>query len=96
MYLIPLVRSNRAIAASLLYPQHPLQAIAVSEIISVFGPLLDNKMYTKIMCLTIAMMYNPKFCSFFIENYQKTQNYYYQAEICTSLLFILTLIIQYI
>tara|TARA_B100000424_G_C22929590_1_gene494536 strand:- start:1851 stop:2141 length:291 start_codon:yes stop_codon:yes gene_type:complete len=96
MYLIPIVRANRAIAFSLLYPQHPLQAIATSEVISVFGPLLNPKMYTKIIALTIAIMYNPNFCSFFIQNYQKTQNYYYQAEICSSLLFILTLAIQYI
>lgn len=96
MYLIPLVRANRAIATCLLYPQHPVQAIAASEIISVFGPLLDNKMYTKIIALTIAMMYNPNFSKFFIQNYQKTQNYYYQAEICSSLLFILTLAVQYI
>tara|TARA_Y100000816_G_scaffold86176_1_gene59319 strand:- start:2586 stop:2876 length:291 start_codon:yes stop_codon:yes gene_type:complete len=96
MYLIPLVRANRAIAASLLYPQHPVQAIAATEIISVFGPLLNPKMYTKIIALTIAMMYNPSFSHFFIQNYQKTQNYYYQAEICTSLLFILALAFQYI
>lgn len=96
MYLIPLVRTNRAIAASLLYPQHPLQAIAASEIISVFGPVLNPKLCSKIVALTIAMMYNPNFSHFFIKNYQKTQNYYYQAEICTSLLFILTLTLQYI
>lgn len=96
MYLIPIVRANRAIAGSLLYPEHPLQAIAVTEIISVIGPFLNPKMYTKIMALTLAMMYNPTFSSLFIENYQKTQNYYYQAEICTSILFILTLAIQYI
>ena len=56
MYLIPLVRTNRAIAASLLYPQHPLQAIAASEIISVFGPVLNPKLCSKIVALTIAMM----------------------------------------
>ena len=94
MYLIPLVRANRAIAASLLYSENPLQAIAISEIISVFGPLLNPKMYTKIVALTITMMYNPNFSHFFIQNYQKTQNYYYEAEICTSLLFILTIVID--
>ena len=96
MYLIPLVRTNRAIAASLLYPQHPLQAIAATEVISVFGPFLNPKIYTKIMASALAIMYNPKFFHFFIQNYQTTQKYYYEAEICTSLLFILTLAIQYI
>ncbi len=96
MNLISLVRTNRAIAASLVYSQHPLYAIAASEVISVFGPFLNPKMYTKIMALTLVMMHNPNLSHFFIKKYQKTQNYYYQAEICTSLLFILTLVIQYI
>tara|TARA_B100001175_G_scaffold91860_1_gene77617 strand:- start:1944 stop:2303 length:360 start_codon:yes stop_codon:yes gene_type:complete len=96
MYLIPLVRTNRAIAASLLYPQHPIQAIAISEIFSLIAPFLNPKMYSKILALTICMMYQPNFSHFFIQNYQKTQNYYYQAEISSSLLFILTLAIQYI
>lgn len=96
MYLIPLVRTNRAIAASLIYPQHPLQAIAATEIVSVFGPFLNKTMYTKIIGLTIAIIYNPKFSYFLLENFEKTQNYYYQAEICSSLLFILTLLVQYI
>ena len=96
MYLIPIVRANRAIAASLLFPQHPLQAIATTEVISVFGPFLNPNMYSKIMGLTLAIMYNPNFFRFYIENYQKTQTYYYQAEICSSLLFILILTLEYI
>tara|TARA_Y100000389_G_scaffold145067_1_gene143515 strand:+ start:7464 stop:7763 length:300 start_codon:yes stop_codon:yes gene_type:complete len=94
MYLIPIVRVNRAIASALLYPQHPIQAIAGSEIISVFGPFLNPEMYTKIMALTLCIMYYPKYAHFFITNYQKNLNIYYQAEICSSLLFILTFFIN--
>tara|TARA_Y100000748_G_scaffold301082_1_gene300699 strand:+ start:315 stop:614 length:300 start_codon:yes stop_codon:yes gene_type:complete len=90
MYIIPILRVNRAIAATLLYPEHPFKAIATSEIISVFGPFLDPKMYSKIMALTLAMMYNPNFSHFYIKNYKKNQNLYYYTEICTSLLFIFT------
>jgi len=88
MYLIPLVRTNRAIAASLLYPQHPIQAIAISEIFSVIGPFFNPKMYSKIMALTICMMYQPNFSHHFLDYYQNNQNIYYKTEICTSLLFI--------
>tara|TARA_B100000945_G_C20196944_1_gene509556 strand:+ start:317 stop:613 length:297 start_codon:yes stop_codon:yes gene_type:complete len=94
MNLIPYIRINRAISASLLYPQDPFKAIAASEIISVFGPLLNPKMYSKIMALTICMMCNPNFSYLFIENYQKNQALYYQTEICFSLLFILTFFIN--
>tara|TARA_B100001175_G_scaffold133186_1_gene113219 strand:- start:592 stop:891 length:300 start_codon:yes stop_codon:yes gene_type:complete len=94
MYLVPIVRINRIVAATLLYPQHPIQAIAASEVISVVGPFLNLKMYTKIMALTLCIMYHPNFSHFFIINYQKNQNIYYQAEICTSLLFILTFYIN--
>tara|TARA_B100000900_G_scaffold349111_1_gene315144 strand:- start:1666 stop:1965 length:300 start_codon:yes stop_codon:yes gene_type:complete len=90
MYLIPIVRVNRAIAATLLYPQHPILNIATTEVISVFGPFLYPEMYTKIIALTLCIMYYPNYAYFFITNYQKNQNIYYQAEICTSLLFILT------
>ena len=41
MYLVPLVRANRAIAASLIYPSHPIQAVIISETISILAPLLD-------------------------------------------------------
>jgi len=95
MYYLPIIRVNRAITATLLYPQHPIQAIAASEIISVFGPFLNPDIYTHIMVLTISIMYYPNFSHFFITNYKKNRNIYYQAEICTSLLFNLTFLITY-
>lgn len=94
MYLIPIVRINRAVAATLLYPEHPIQAIAASETFSVFGPFINPNMYTKIMALTLCMMYYPNFSHLFIQNHQKNQNVYYQSEICISLLFIITFYIN--
>ena len=94
MYFLPIIRINRALAATLLYPKHPIHAIAASETISVFGPFLNPYMYTKIMALTLCMMYYPNFSHLFIQNHQKNQNVYYQSEICISLLFILTFYIN--
>ena len=94
MYILPIIRINRALAATLLYPEHPIHAIAASETISVFGPFLNPYMYTKIMALTLCMMYYPNFSHLFIQNYQNNQNIYYQSEICISLLFILTFYIN--
>ena len=39
--LYPLIRANRALISVLIYPEHPVQAIAASEIVSVFGPFLN-------------------------------------------------------
>ena len=96
MYLVPLIRSNRAIAASLIYPSHPLQAIAISEIISVIGPFFNPKLFARIIGTTMAMMYNPEFASSYIKYYNDLNTKYNEAEICTLLLFVLTLSLQYI
>tara|TARA_Y100000768_G_scaffold388423_1_gene384268 strand:- start:2949 stop:3242 length:294 start_codon:yes stop_codon:yes gene_type:complete len=90
MYLLPIIRVNRAIASTLLFPEHPIYAISASEIISVFGPFFNPNIYTNIMTLIISIMYNPNFADFFIKKYKETQTIYYQSEICSSLLFIIT------
>jgi hypothetical protein len=94
MYLIPLVRTNRAIAASLIYPENPILAVAVSEIVSVIVPLLNPKKYSKIMAHIIAFIYNPNFASSILESYKNSDIIYYKSEICFLLLFCITLIIN--
>tara|TARA_B100000674_G_scaffold464308_1_gene446163 strand:- start:50 stop:343 length:294 start_codon:yes stop_codon:yes gene_type:complete len=96
MYLPALIRANRAIAATLIYSEHPIQAIAASEIASVLIPLFNPDLFPKILSTTIAIMYNPLFADYLIKAYHKEYNNYNQAEICCLLLFILTLSINYI
>ena len=88
-YLLPFIRANRAFASTLIYPQHPLQAIAISEVVSVFGPLLNKDVYSKIIGFVIAITYVPQFSSLLLEIYNKQNKIYHQAEICCLLLFIL-------
>ncbi len=95
MHLHPIIRSTRAISACLIYPEHPLTAISISETISLIGPIFDPNIYNKIISLTIAFIYSPKLSYYFINNFNKTKNLYYEAEICTSLLFILCLCLDY-
>ena len=45
MQLIPLLRVNRALASVMICPDHPVKAIAISEVVSVIGPFLNPKMY---------------------------------------------------
>ena len=96
MYLPSLIRANRAIAASLIYPEYPIQAIAASEISSVLIPLFNPELFPKILATTIAIMYNPLFADYLIKAYHKDYNNHNQAEICCLLLFILTLTLNYI
>jgi len=90
MYLIPLIRVNRALASVFLYPEHPIQSIAVSEMVSVFGPFLNPKMYSKIIAVTAMLMYIPHHSHYILNYFSKINEKYYQAEICSILLFVLT------
>mgnify|MGYP001226430614 CR=1 FL=1 len=91
MNLTPLIRSNRAIAACLIYPSHPIQAIAISELSSVIIPILNPKLFLRILGTTIAIMYQPYFAHYYIKSYHKLNNMHNEAEICSLLLFVLTL-----
>ena len=95
MYLTPLIRANRAISASLLYPSHPIQAIAISEIASVIIPVLNPKMLPRIIGTMFAIMYHPNFAHYYIKKYHEINTIHNQAEICTLLLFVLTLSFNY-
>ena len=95
MYLIPLIRANRALASCLIYPQHPLQAIAVSEIISVVGPILKPDLFPRILGSIMAMLYQPYFANYYIKKYHELNNIHNQAEICCLLLFVVVLGLDY-
>lgn len=41
MYLVPLIRSSRALTSTLLYPENPLLAITLSETLSVVIPYIN-------------------------------------------------------
>lgn len=92
--LLPFIRFNRALASTLIYPEHPIKAIAISESISVIGPLLNPNMYKKIIGLMLAMMYMPNFASAIINIHNKNKIIYYQSEICPLMLFILTIFVN--
>ena len=96
MYLAGLIRANRAIAASLIYPEDPIQAIAISEIASVIIPTLNPNLFPRILGTIVAMMYQPNFANYYIKKYHKLNNIHNEAEICTLLLFVLVMGFQYI
>ena len=87
MYLTPLIRINRAIASTYICPDHPLKAIAISESISLFTPLLNPKLYSKTVAHIITFLYNPGFLFYILRNYEKSNLIYNQAEFCFLILF---------
>jgi len=95
MYLVPLIRANRAIAASLIFPENPLQAIAVSEVISVIGPILKPDLFPRILGTIMAMMYQPYYANYYIKKYHELNNIHNKAEICCLLLFVVVLGLDY-
>ena len=88
MYLTPIIRTNRAISACLIYPSQPIQAIAISEIASFLIPIFNPKLYPRIFGTIIAIMYQPNYAYYYIKKYN-------EAEICSLLLFILIMGIEY-
>tara|TARA_B100000902_G_scaffold397269_1_gene460502 strand:- start:10486 stop:10779 length:294 start_codon:yes stop_codon:yes gene_type:complete len=95
MFLIPLIRSTRAISASLIYPEHPVHAIAISEIVSVIGPILNPQLLPKILGTMYAIILNPTFAYYYLQKYNDINNMHNQAEICTGLLFIAIMVTYY-
>ena len=89
MYLLPFIRANRAISACIIYPDHPIQAVAISEFASVLLPLFTPNLLNKITAIMMVIIYAPNFASTYINNLNKVNNMHYQAEICCILLFIM-------
>ena len=91
MYLVPFIRINRAVASLFVLPNEPIKAIAISEIVSVFGPFINPYMYKKIINMTIILMYIPNYSGYVLQYYKNENLKYNEAEICFLLLFNLIL-----
>lgn len=90
MILVPLIRTTRAISASYIYPQHPIIAVGISEIVSVFGPFLNPKLLSKSLSTFICILYLPQFTSAYLKLYTESEKIYYQTELMFLMLFIIT------
>lgn len=93
MYLIPLVRSGRAIAACTLIPSNPLLAITTSEIISYTIPFINNSPLYAINDMILFLFYYFSYNNSAIDLIEQFKNKYineYRFEaisIITYLLF---------
>ena len=93
MYLIPVVRTGRAIAACTLIPSNPLLAITTSEIISYSIPFINNSPLYAINDMILFLFYYFSYNNSAIDLIEQFKNKYineYRFEaisIITYLLF---------
>lgn len=89
MYLIPLVRSGRAISSCLLFPDNPIQAIAVSELISYIGPFVNfNPFNINIIGFTMYLIFDPDYAQDLIQIYKNEHILYYKLELILLTIFL--------
>lgn len=95
MYLIPLIRSGRAVAACTLFPLQPVQSVAVSEVISLVLPFIKNSiMSSDILIFMFYFFNNTEQALQLIEEFKEKDLLYYQSEICCLLLYLLNFTIN--
>lgn len=87
MYLIPFIRSSRAITSCIIYPEHPIQAIAISEISSFIIPFLNYSPLSFIGFL--VYIFDKDYTLNIIDFYKNKNLIYYQSEAISFSLFFL-------
>lgn len=96
MYLIPLVRINRAVSCCLLFPHHPFEALASTEIISYIGPFINYPPFNvNLICFTIYLLYDRSYTNEIIKLYLDKNLFLYQLEYVLLSLFILLFLNYY-
>ena len=91
MYLIPLTRTSRAVFATTLLPDHPLFAIASSEIISFIIPFIRNNPLYAVNNMILFIIYYCNYNEYAIDimdNYKNKYLKYYLIEIIIILLYL--------
>ena len=83
-----LLRMNRAMILSSLFPENQVGTIAGSEIISLIGPYINPKTSSDALGFAFAILYTPDFSSYFLDLYTKKNLIYLQTEILVTFLFI--------
>jgi hypothetical protein len=90
MFLIPLVRTGRAISSCLLFPEYPIEAIAASEIVSYIGPFINYPpINLNIIGFTIYLIYDPIYARELMHMYKNQNILYYKLELLMLVFFLL-------
>ena len=91
MYLIPLVRTSRAVAACTLIPNTPILAVSASEIISYTFPFINNSPIFAIdhmILFLIYYFYNNEETLQIMDQYKNKNKEYYKIESFSIILYL--------
>ena len=81
MFLIPYIRTSRAVTSCLLFPNHPIEAIVASEIISYIGPFIKKTYnYSDIILFVYYYFYYNDEAKNLINDIKNKNLQYYQIE----------------
>ena len=95
MYIIPLIRTGRAISACYLFSIEPLYAITISESISYIIPLIKKSILDKnTLMYMFYFIFDYKKSIDLIEKYRKERKVYYNFELFSITLFLIYNYIQ--
>lgn len=89
--LIGIVRAERALVAAHAFPNHGVEAVVASEVVSVIGPLLHVETLGYLTSTVLAMAYMPFYAGTILDIYAKKRLVPLQTEACTLLLVLCTL-----
>lgn len=96
MYLIPIIRTGRAISACCLFPEYPIYAISASEILSYSIPFIRNsKTDTDIIIFTLLYFFKNEYAQQLIQQFKKRDLLFYQIELYSIILFLIYYIVLY-
>ena len=88
--LYPAIRVQRAMASSLLFPNHPIEAVAITEIVGTILPLLNPPVYKQLIGYVYWLICTPLYTINHIYLYERPQSLkYYYTELIGLLLLII-------
>lgn len=92
MYLIPLVRTSRAITVFTLLPNNPLLSVAISEIASYIVPFIynyPNDIFNTAFLFAYYYLYYTESAFNLMNNIEKNNNLYYKLEFLSILSYLI-------
>ena len=95
MYIIPLIRTSRALTACTLIPYNPLLAVSLSETTSYIIPFINNSNSSNDILFFTYYLFNDKiFALYFINKYKNKYILNYKIELFLLSIYLIYYFIQ--
>jgi hypothetical protein len=95
MYIIPLIRTSRALTACTLIPYNPLLALSLSETSSYIIPFINNSNSSNDILFFTYYLFNDKnYALYFINKYKNKYILNYKIELFLLSIYLIYYFIQ--